>query len=391
MRPLLTLVAHDLRQHLRDRSMLLFALVIPFALAYVFSLAFSGLEDVELEPVTVAVAAQEEDEPARALVEVLRSLSGEGLDVTVEEVPPDRVAGLVDDGTAEVGVVVPDGFAQGLGDQGSRVEVLLGPDAGLTGDVLAGLVTSTVQRMDADAAAIAGAGSGGLLPPDRLGALAAELGQNRPEVSWVETEVRGTTLSLTAGIVAGQAGMFLFFTVGFVVLTMLTEREWGTLARLRTMPVPRWVVPVAKAVVAVLIGSASTTALLVAGSLLLDGVDLGSWPVVLVVVVAVVAAATSVMFIILKVARTSEQASLAMSVVAISLGVGGGTFFQIPTTGWLGTLLQLNPVAALGKGLGITSGGGGLPELAPVLLTLLAFTAVVLVVARLLPGRRDPL
>ena len=74
---------------------------------------------------------------------------------------------------------IPDGFAQGLGDQGSRVEVLLGPDAGLTGDVLAGLVTSTVQRMDADAAAIAGAGSGGLLPPDRLGALAAELDAKR--------------------------------------------------------------------------------------------------------------------------------------------------------------------------------------------------------------------
>ncbi|MFB9731688.1 hypothetical protein, partial [Ornithinimicrobium kibberense] len=62
MRALLVLVAHDLRQHLRDRSMVLFAIVIPLALSAVFSLAFSGVDDPQLEPVTAAVSVPEGDE-----------------------------------------------------------------------------------------------------------------------------------------------------------------------------------------------------------------------------------------------------------------------------------------------------------------------------------------
>jgi ABC-2 type transport system permease protein len=393
-RTLLTLVAHDLRQHLRDRSMLLFALVIPFSLAFVFSLAFAGLEDFELDPVTVAVAAPDGDESAAVVVGTLEALPEQGLPVTVLPVSAGEVAGLVDSGEVGVGAVLPEGFGEAMagGDApGADVVVRVGSDAGLSGDVTADIIRSTVQRMDADAAAIAAAADGDALSEQELGALAQELGQAEPEVAWTSSQVNGASLSLTSGIVAGQAGMFLFFTVGFAVLTLLTEREWGTLDRLRSMPMPRWLVLVAKAVVGVLLGVASTSMILLAGTVLLDGVHFGSWWAVLTLVVAVVAAATSVMFIILKVVRTSEQASLAIAVVAISLGVAGGTFFPLPVEGWLGQVVQVNPVAALGRGLGITAGGGGVVDLAPVLLTLLAFTAVVLLIARILPGRKDAL
>lgn len=397
LRALLVLVGHDLRQHLRDRSMLLFALVIPFSLAFVFSLAFAGIEDVELDPVTVAVSAPEGDEAAAAVVGVLQALPEEDLAVTVQSAAPDELEGLVGSGAVELSLEVPEGFGAMLagGAQGQAGVVLrLGPEAGLSGDVLADLVRSTVQRMDQDAAAVAAVAEtmGDEAPAGGgLEELAAQLSQLRPEVSWTASELDGESLSMTAGIVAGQAGMFLFFTVGFAVLTLLTQREWGTLARLRTMPMPRWLVPAATAIGAVLLGVVSTSTLLLAGTFLLDGVDFGSWWLVLPLVVAVVVAATSVMFIILKVSRTSEQASLATAVVAISLGVGGGTFFPIPATGWLGQLLQLNPVAALGRGLGITAGGGGGAELAPVLLALLVFTAGVLIIARVLPSRKDAL
>lgn len=393
-RTLLTLVAHDLRQHLRDRSMLLFALVIPFSLAFVFSLAFAGLEDFELDPVTVAVSAPDGDESAAAVVGTLEALPEQGLAVTVLPVSAGEVAGLVDSGEVGVGAVLPEGFGEAMAGgaaPGADVVVRVGSDAGLSEDVTADIIRSTVQRMDADAAAIAAAADGDALSEQELGALAQELGQAEPEVAWTSSQVNGASLSLTSGIVAGQAGMFLFFTVGFAVLTLLTEREWGTLDRLRSMPMPRWLVLVAKAVVGVLLGVASTSMILLAGTVLLDGVHFGSWWAVLTLVVAVVAAATSVMFIILKVVRTSEQASLAIAVVAISLGVAGGTFFPLPVEGWLGQVVQVNPVAALGRGLGITAGGGDVVDLAPVLLTLLAFTAVVLLIARILPGRKDAL
>lgn len=392
MRALLTLVLHDLRRHATDKAVLLFALVIPLALSAVFTLAFSGLTDVELEPTTVALAAPDDDRAASSLRQTLEGVAAGGdVPLTVRSVEPAEVEELVTSGEAGVGVVVPDGFGAALADgSGPQVALSRSEDAGFTADVVEGILSSAVSRLDADASALsAAAGSG--MPTDQLSALAAQLAGTRPEVGTAVAAVTGEQLSLAAGVVAGQAGMFLFFTVGFAVLTLLTEREWGTLPRLRSMPLPTWMVPVAKGVVGVVIGVLSTTVLLASGQLLFDGVDFGDWGAVMVLVVATVVAATSVMAVILRVARTSEQASLAMSVVAISLGVAGGTFFRVPTDGWVGALLQVNPVAALGRGLGITSGGGGLPELAPVLGVLALFTLITLLAARLLPGRKDAL
>ncbi|WP_122262074.1 ABC transporter permease [Ornithinimicrobium cerasi] len=391
MRTLLVLVARDLRQHVSDRSVLLFGLLIPFALSYVFNLAFSGLDDPQLGEVAVVVSAPTGDPAADAVVGTLGALADQGIPVTVLEAGPGEVADLVASGEADLGVTVPEGFGAAVAaGEGARVELAQGADTGLAADVVSGIVTATVQRLDADAATVAGAAGAGL-DEAALGALAADLAAAAPQVEWAERTVAGEQLGLAGGIVAGQAGMFLFFTVGFAVLALLTEREWGTLPRLRTMPIPAWQIPFAKAVVGLILGTVSTSVLLASGQLLFDGVDFGWWPAVLVLVVATVAAATSVIALVVRYARTAEQASLLMSVIAISLGVTGGTFFRVPTDGLVGTLLQVNPVAALVRGLGITAGGGGIPDLAPVLLTLLAFTLVILVLARLVPGRKDAL
>lgn len=392
MRALLTLVLHDLRRHATDKAVILFALVIPMVLSAVFTLAFSGLTDTELDPTTVALAAPADDPSAQALRQTLEGVpAGGGMPLTVRAATPAEVETLVASGDAGVGVVVPDGFGAALqaGD-GPQVQVTRSEAVGMVAYVVEGIVGSTVSRLDADAAALHAAAASGM-PPEQLAALAQQLGSARPEVATSVATVSGEQLSLGAGVVAGQAGMFLFFTVGFAVLTLLTEREWGTLPRLRSMPLPSWMVPLSKGIVGIVLGVVSTTVLLASGQLLFDGVDFGNWGAVLVLVVATVTAATSVMALILRVARTAEQANLAMSIIAISLGVAGGTFFRVPTEGWLGTLLQLNPVAALGRGLGITSGGGGLVQLAPVLGALAAFTLTTLVVARLLPGRKDAL
>lgn len=391
MRTLLVLVARDLRQHVSDRSVLLFGLLIPFALSYVFNLAFSGLDDPQLDDVAVVLSAPAGDPAADAVVGTLEALPDQGIPVTVRTAGPGEVADLVTSGEADLGVVVPDGFGAALaaGD-GARLELTQGAGTGLAADVVSGILTATVQRLDADAATVAGAAEEGL-DEAALGALAADLAAAAPQVEWGERSVAGEQLGLAGGIVAGQAGMFLFFTVGFAVLALLTEREWGTLPRLRTMPIPAWQIPFAKAVVGLILGTVSTSVLLASGQLLFEGVDFGRWPAVLVLVFATVAAATSVIALVVRYARTAEQASLLMSVIAISLGVTGGTFFRVPTDGLVGTLLQVNPVAALVRGLGITAGGGGIPDLAPVLGTLLAFTVAILVLARLVPGRKDAL
>ncbi len=82
MGQLLTMTASDLRQRIRDRSVIIFALVVPLALMYVFNLVFGGATDIELEPVTVAVAVPADDQLA-SRSSPRCSTQVDGLDVTV--------------------------------------------------------------------------------------------------------------------------------------------------------------------------------------------------------------------------------------------------------------------------------------------------------------------
>ena len=135
-----------------------------------------------------------------------------------------------------------------------------------------------------------------------------------------------------------------------------------------------------------ILGVVATAILLTLGGRLFS-VNFGSPVAVGVLVVAAVIAATSLMFVIARVARTAEQANIAQSIIALVLGIAGGAFFTITASGWVGTVMDLNPVSAFIRGLGITSGGGGLGDIGTPLLILLGFTVIVLVIARLIPDR----
>jgi ABC-2 type transport system permease protein len=93
------------------------------------------------------------------------------------------------------------------------------------------------------------------------------------------------------------------------------------------------------------------------------------------------------MFVVARVARTSEQANIAQSILAMVLGVAGGAFFPIAGTGLVGALLDLNPIGAFIRGLGITSGGGGVADIGLPVLVMLGFAVVVGVLSRLVPER----
>jgi ABC-2 type transport system permease protein len=186
--------------------------------------------------------------------------------------------------------------------------------------------------------------------------------------------------------VAGQTGLFLLFTVGFGVLGLLAEREEGTLARLQSTPVAPGTIITAKALVGFILGVVATTILLTAGSVLF-GVSFGSPAVVALLVLAVGAAATSLTFIVARLVRTAEQANITQSILAMLLGIAGGAFFPIEASGFLATLMDLNPIAAFIRGLGITAGGGGVAEVAVPVTIMLGFAAAATLASRLVPDR----
>jgi ABC-2 type transport system permease protein len=387
VRRLLTLTLSDLRQRIRDRSVILFALVVPLALMGVFNLVFGTAQELELGPVTVAVATPDGDPLADIVPDVIRGVdvAGSGLTVTLLDLPADEVASAVTEGRAGLGIVVPEGFgAAALAGQGPDVEVTEG-ESTLEGGIVLTVLDGLMTQLESQAVATRAATSEGL-SPDQVEEIAREASTGGPTYALIPGEAAAEQLNPAAALVAGQTGLFLLFTVSFGVLGLIEERQNGTLARLRSMPMPAWLIVAAKALVSVVLGIVATTVLLVAGGLMFD-VSFGFPVAVAVLVVSVVLAATSVMFLVVRVARTAEQANVATSIVALVLGILGGAFMPISASGAAGVLLDLNPVAAFMRGLGITAGGGGLTDIGGQVAIMVGFAIVMVTMSRLVPDR----
>lgn len=386
MRQLVTLGTTDLVQRVRDTSVVIFALVVPLALMFVLDLVFSAADEPDLDAVAVAVAAPPGDEMSSVLIDAIRSLDGEVFAVTVEELDEASARDRVDDGGADVAILLPDGFGEAVQTGAPvTVEAVRGGEAQLETDIVLSVVDGVLDQFAAGAVtAQAGLATG--VPPDQLPQLAEQAVSGGPAYELVAGEAASEQLDEGAALVAGQAGLFLLFTVGFGVTGLLVERENGTLARLRSMPMPSWYIVAGKALVSLLLGAISTAVLLTVGGWFFDA-DFGSPAAVAVLIVSAAIAGTSVMFVVVRVARTSEQAGVATSIVALVLGIGGGAFMPISATGALATVVDLNPVAALLRGLGITSAGGGIADVGVPVVIMLGFAAVMIGLSRVLPDR----
>ncbi|WP_109472950.1 ABC transporter permease [Ornithinimicrobium cavernae] len=383
MGQLITLLRTDLVQRLRDKSVIIFAVIVPMALMGAMNLVMGDAMDMELETATVAVSAPEGDQLAAALVQSLPEI---GLDVEVTETGAKDVQARAESGDARLALVIPDGFSAALM-AGEPVEVtaIRGDGAGLESSVVLAVVQGFLDRAGASAVATA-AGAALGLPPAQLGGLAQQVATGDSAITLVSGETSDEQLDPKGALVAGQAGLFLMFTVSFGVLGLLAERELGTLSRLRSMPMNPVLVVLSKVLSSFVLGVVATSILLTAGGLLF-GVDFGSPVPVAALIVCAVIATTSLTFIVIKLAKTSEQASIIQTILAMVLGIAGGAFFPMSGGGLLGTILDLNPVAAMIRGLGITSGGGGLGDIVTPVLIMLGFAAVALLIARVVPDR----
>lgn len=384
MHQLWTMTASDLRQRVRDRSVIIFAVIVPLALMVVFNFTMGSTSDLELDEVAVAVSAPADDPLAGVLLDA--TLSQDVVAVDASEVSAAEVRRMIDDEEVALGIIVPEDFTATVSDgAGAVVDIIQGEGSGIETAVLISVVQGVLDQLDAGAVtALAGAQAG--LPPEVLGGLAQAAATAAPGVGIVEGEAASEQLDAQGALVAGQAGLFLLFTVGFGVLGLVAEREQGTMARLLSMPMKRGLIVTAKGLVSFVLGVVATSVLLVAGSLLFE-VDFGSPLTVAVLVLCAVAAATSLMFIIARVARTAEQANIVQSILAIGLGVAGGAFFPLNASGIAGTILDLNPIAAFTRGLGISAGGGGLADVGVPVLYMVGFAVVALAVARIVPDR----
>lgn len=386
MRALWTIVGNDFRQRLRDKSVLIFSLIVPLALMGVLSLAFGrlGTDRVDLQPATVIASVEDSGPLGVALLDSLGSV--ESMKVTVRQVPPDTVGPETRNTGAALGIVIPADFSSALATgRPSTLQLVEGSGSVLETSVLISIVTGIVDQFTAASVTETAARLGGV-PLDAAAGMGRIAVSGEPILHVEEGIAPAGQLSLRAGLVAGQTGLFLLFTVGFGVLGLLAEKEQGTLARIRSTAAPQWTIVAAKAVVGFSLGVVASAVLLASGTLLF-GVNFGAPAVVGLLVLGAAAAATSLTFIVAKVVRTAEQANVAQSIVAMVLGIAGGAFFPIQASGFMAVLMDLNPVGAFIRGLGISAGGGGVAEITVPLLTMWGFAAACVLVSRFLPDR----
>ena len=392
MRAVWTITGKDLRQRLRDRSVLMIAFVVPLGLAFVFNLLFGGLQEglgdvrmgvADLDDARVGQAFTDQYLPGVAQVLETEETSLEVVELDSAEEARERVT----DGEVQAAVVVPEEATARLRSaQSVSFEVVTKADESLAGRVVTSLTEQFVQQARGQLAARVLA-ERAQLPDEQAEQLANTLAGVQGRIRLDQSLPSNETMGLSTYLVAGMAIFFLFFTVQFGVLGYLEERRDGTLPRLLAAPVTRAQVLGAKSIVSLVVGIASTGALMLVAVPVLGASWGAPLPAVLLVVAAVLAA-TSLVAAVGAVARTAEQANVWQSVIAVVLGMLGGSFFPIADgSGLLAKLTLLTPHAWFMRGLQDVRAGGGVPDVLPAVGAMLAFGVVVGVVGLLLSRR----
>ncbi len=388
MRAALRIAQKDLRQRLRDRSAIVLGIIAPLGLALIFSLIIpDAANDFSVE---LGVVDNDGGHLAEALrTEVLGSLERQGLLVPTTYATEGELRDAVDSGAAEAGLVIPSGFsaavsapAPGTCDAGgctaATLEVIGHVDRQTSAQITAAVAENFAGELTSVRVAVAAASAEGRTDLAQVAAAAAE---TRPLVGLDDMAAASRTLDLNTFFAAGMAIFFLFFTVQFGVSSLIEERTNGTMPRLLAAPVHWWHIVAGKGLASFALGVVAMTVLVVGSTLLIDA-HWGDPVGVALLIVAAVLAAIGIMAVIATLARTAEQAGNWQAIVAVVLGMMGGTFFPISQgPAFLARLSSLTPHYWFMRGLGDMQAGGAVAEVVPAVVALLAFFVVAITIA----------
>ena len=280
---------------------------------------------------TYAVVNLDGGEIARGLVDgPLAGLQAAGVaDLTPLTTEADARA-AVDAGDVSAAIVIPAGFTEAV-QAGAPAQLLVigGPSslsAEVARSVLAGFGSQVTAVQVAVGTALAAAGEAP--DPALAGELAAAALAAPAPIILTAGETADRTASSKTYYGASMAVLFVFFAAQFGVLSLLAERRNGTLARMLAAPIAPATILLGKVLVSMVVASISMTVIVLATTFLM-GADWGDPLAVAALVLAVALAASGIATLIVGFARTEEQASSFIAVVALTLAVFGGSFFPM--------------------------------------------------------------
>lgn len=391
MTPALRIATKDLKLRVRDRSVFILGIVAPLVLAFIFNAVFGGAATGTGLGLDYGLVDLDESEISATFTEVLEG--AEEAEVITVELFGDRLdaAAAIEEGSIDAYFVVPSGFEEAIfRNKTTSIDIVGDIDSPTSTQVAASFAerfSSGVATSQLAVATTAGV-MGVPITPEFVQSLAQP-----PETasgSFQMTDLSAATKQLDSAtyFAAGMAVFFLFFTVQFGVAGLLEEEREGTLARLMAAPIPRTAVIGGKAILSFLLGIISMGVLIVATALLM-GADWGAPLGVFILVVAGVLAAVGVMGLVAAFAKTPEGAGNLGSVIAVILGMLGGTFFPIGAAGGtLSLLTLLTPHAWFLRGLSDLSNGATWTAALPSAAAILAIALVTGAIAWILVRRR---
>lgn len=373
MKRVLTIAAKDLRLRIRDRSAFVIGLVAPLVLSFIFNAVFGSALDDEAFAPKYGVVDEDGEEVAKAFTDIVEGI-GEpfsietGLTRTVAE------NGVAADEFDSV-FIIPEGTTAAI-ESGKEASLLVignvdSPFSTQVATSIAQRFGAGVKAVQLSLATLAALGPGAITPKD---VVAAQQSAGDLPLTLREQGALDRQLEPAAYFVSGMAVFFLFFTVQFGVSGLLEERQQGTLPRLLAAPLPRGAVIAAKGFTSLVLGVVSLAVLLVAAHFLM-GADYGDPLGVAVLILIGVLAAVAIQGVVAAFARNAEQAGNIQGIVAVVLGMLGGSFFPV-TSGFLEKLSLATPHAWILRGLTDLSAGDQLSAVVPSLLALTAITLV---------------
>ncbi len=392
MRSALRIALKDFKLRIRDRSAIILGVVAPVALAFILNLVFGSAFDtaggLDLQ---YGVVDEDGSEVSQAFVETFRQLEDQGLLSLTSFEDRESAERQVDEGDLDSYFLLEKGLGEAVvTGSAATIRVVGDVDSPTSTQIAASITERFVSGVEATRLAIVTTLELSGTPP--LGEVIADL-QERARNAAVAYRVEDTPASTrqldpTTYFSAGMGVFFLFFTVQFGVSGLLEEERDGTLARLLSAPIRRESVIAGKAILSLALGVLSMV-ILAAATTVLIGAEWGNPLGVLLLIVAGVLSGVGIMALVAAVAKSPEGAGNLGSIIAVILGMLGGTFFQVGQgDDLLSQLSLITPHAWFLRGLGDLAGGAAWTEAVAAAGAMMVFAVVTGVVGWFMLRRR---
>ena len=392
MRSANQIAVKDLKLRLRDRSAIILGILAPLALAFilnaVFGSAFDSTGGLDLE---FGVVDLDGSEVSLGFIQTLDQLEAQGLLAVTEYEDETEATDGIDAGDLDAYFVLEEGIGQSVITGSSATIELVGDvDAPTSTQIARSIAERFISGVEATRLAILTTARLAETTPSDDVLLSLREEAQTAALAFELRDVSADTRQLdpTTYFSAGMGVFFLFFTVQFGVSGLLEEERNGTLARLLAAPIRRESVIAGKGLLSILLGVLSMV-ILAAATTLLMGADWGHPLGVAVLILAGVLSGTGIMALVASVARTPEGAGNLGSIIAVILGMLGGTFFQVGQgDDLLSQLSFITPHAWFLRGLGDLAGDATWTSALPAAGAMMLFALATGVIGWVLLRRR---